>query len=36
MASAGRPVACSRTWLLGTGWKRHGLIDVDEVPGQPR
>jgi REP element-mobilizing transposase RayT len=36
MASAGRPVACSRTWLLGTGWKRHGLLDVDEVPGQPR
>jgi REP element-mobilizing transposase RayT len=22
-----------RTWLLSTGWKRHGLIDTAEVPG---
>ena len=22
-----------RTWLLGHGWKRHGLIHPDEVPG---
>jgi REP element-mobilizing transposase RayT len=21
-----------RTWLLSTGWRRHGLIGVDEVP----
>jgi len=21
-----------RTWLLATGWRRHGLIGVDEVP----
>jgi len=25
--------ACARTWLLRTGWKRHGLLDVREVPG---
>jgi REP element-mobilizing transposase RayT len=22
----------ARTWLLTTGWRRHGLIGVDEVP----
>jgi hypothetical protein len=27
------PVARARTWLLATGWRRHGLIDPDEVPG---
>jgi hypothetical protein len=26
-------VALSRTWLLHTGWRRHGLIDPAEVPG---
>ncbi|BDG01274.1 hypothetical protein AMOR_02700 [Anaeromyxobacter oryzae] len=26
------PVAAPRTWLLSTGWRRWGLIDVDEVP----
>jgi REP element-mobilizing transposase RayT len=25
-----------RTWLLGEGWKRHGLIRTDEVPGPLR
>jgi len=25
-----------RTWLLGTGWKRHGLIHTEEVPGPRR
>jgi hypothetical protein len=23
----------ARTWLLRAGWRRHGLIDIDEVPG---
>jgi hypothetical protein len=23
----------ARTWLLSTGWMRHGLIRVGEVPG---
>jgi REP element-mobilizing transposase RayT len=23
----------ARTWLLGTGWRRHGLLDPSEVPG---
>ncbi|HWB74511.1 MAG TPA: hypothetical protein VG755_06140 [Nannocystaceae bacterium] len=23
----------ARTWLLTTGWRRHGLIAVDELPG---
>jgi len=27
------PVAPAHTWLLRTGWRRHGLIDPDEVPG---
>ena len=22
-----------RTWLLRVGWRRHGLIGVEEVPG---
>ena len=28
-----RPVARARTWLLGTGWRRHGRISIDAVPG---
>ncbi len=28
-----RPTAMSRTWLLATGWRRHGLLAFDEVPG---
>ena len=28
-----REVAAPRTWLLGTGWQRVGLIDPAEVPG---
>ena len=31
-----RPVAEARTWLLCTGWRRHGLIGVEEVPGSDR
>jgi len=27
------PVARARTWLLTSGWRRHGLIDPGEVPG---
>jgi len=32
----GRPkeVAAPATWLLATGWKRHGLIGLEDVPGQ--
>jgi REP element-mobilizing transposase RayT len=26
-------VSRPRTWLLTTGWRRHGLIDPAEVPG---
>jgi hypothetical protein len=26
------PVAAPRTWLLGIGWKRHGLVRPDEAP----
>jgi len=29
-------VASPRTWLLCTGWRRHGLIDPAEVPGSAR
>jgi REP element-mobilizing transposase RayT len=28
-----RPVARARTWLLATGWRRHGSIDPADVPG---
>ena len=31
-ASGASPVARARTWLLGSGWRRHGLIDPAEVP----
>ena len=27
------PVATPHTWLLKVGWRRHGLVCVDEVPG---
>ena len=27
------PVAAARTWLAAVGWKRHGLLRVDEQPG---
>jgi len=26
------PVVAPRTWLAAVGWRRHGLIDVDERP----
>ena len=27
-----RPVAPPRTWLATVGWRRHGLIGIDEAP----
>jgi hypothetical protein len=30
------PVTRARTWLLAIGWRKHGLIDPSEVPGQRR
>ena len=27
------PVARARTWLLTVGWRRHGLLDLRDVPG---
>lgn len=27
------PVAEPHTWLLRVGWRRHGLVKVDEIPG---
>ena len=32
----GQEVAAARTWLLCTGWRRHGLVDPAEVPGPRR
>ena len=26
------PVVAPRTWLLGIGWRKHGLISADEAP----
>lgn len=31
-----RCVAEARTWLLSVGWRRCGLIEVDEVPASRR
>ena len=31
-----RPTATATCWLLETGWRRHGLLDYDEVPGAGR
>jgi len=33
--AATRDVARPRTWLLRVGWRRHGLVDPGELPGQP-
>ncbi len=33
VASRAAPVARPRTWLLTTGWRRHGLLDPADVPG---
>ena len=30
------PVAAPRTYLLRAGWKRHGLVDPEKVPGPAR
>ncbi len=32
----GAPVARARFWLLAEGWRRRGLLDPDEVPGNRR
>jgi REP element-mobilizing transposase RayT len=32
IASGERLVAAARSWLLTTGWRRHRLVGVDEVP----
>ena len=31
--SGASPIAAPRTWLLGSGWRAHGLIDPSETPG---
>ncbi len=28
-----RPTARAKTWLLAEGWRKHGPLDVDDVPG---
>ena len=32
----GPPVVAATSWLLTTGWRRHGLIDPQEVPAPAR
>jgi REP element-mobilizing transposase RayT len=27
------PTSLAKTWLLAVGWRRHGLIQIAEVPG---
>jgi REP element-mobilizing transposase RayT len=36
LRSLPRPTAPPRTWLLATGWRRHGLLAPDDIPGGPR
>jgi REP element-mobilizing transposase RayT len=31
--TTGPPVTPPRTWLLSTGWRRHGELSITEVPG---
>lgn len=31
--ATGPPVAPARSWLARVGWRRHGLLDWNEVPG---
>jgi hypothetical protein len=33
-ADGGCPVSAARTWLLAIGWRRHGLLRLDESPKQ--
>ena len=33
LRSLPRPTAEPTTWLLTIGWRRHGLLDPDDVPG---
>ena len=33
-ARAPREVASPRSWLLRVGWRRHGLVDPAEIPGE--
>jgi hypothetical protein len=30
------PVAAGRTWLARVGWRRHGLVGIDEAPASGR
>jgi len=30
------PVAPAETWLLAEGWRRHGLVPIDAIPGLQR
>jgi REP element-mobilizing transposase RayT len=34
--TTGPPVTPPRTWLLSTGWRRHGELSITEVPGSAR
>ncbi len=29
----GAPIVAAHTWLLTTGWRRHGLLLINETPG---
>jgi putative transposase len=34
LSAIGSTTTCARSYLLRVGWRRHGLIEMDEVPGQ--
>jgi len=34
LISRERPTARATTWLLTQGWRKHGLLEVDDVPGR--
>ena len=33
--SGAEPTRAPRTWLLRVGWRRHGLLSIDEGPARP-
>jgi hypothetical protein len=35
IASMPPPVAVARTWLAAVGWRRRGLIGINEAPAAP-
>jgi REP element-mobilizing transposase RayT len=35
LRSVAKPTASAHSWLLRSGWRRYGLLHIDDVPGLP-